>query len=71
MLMLEVPIIGTVLGPLAASVTAAIVLREKSDLHIIGYQMSEKERIKAEKKAAREAKKAERKARKKGAELVS
>ncbi|MEM9528911.1 MAG: hypothetical protein AAGA31_20030, partial [Bacteroidota bacterium] len=71
MLMLEVPIIGTVLGPLAASVTAAIVLREKSDLHIIGYQMSEKERKKAEKEAARAAKKAARKARKKGVELVS
>lgn len=70
-LMLKVPIIGTVLGPLAASVTAAIVLREKSDLHIIGYQMSEKERIKAEKKAAREAKKAARKSRRKGVEMVS
>jgi len=65
-LMLKVPLFGTVLGPLVASVTAAIVLRELSDLHIIGYQMSEKERRKADKKAAREAKKAARKARRKG-----
>jgi hypothetical protein len=65
-LMLKVPLFGTVLGPLVASVTAAIVLRELSDLHIIGYQMSEKERRKADKKAARAAKKAARKARRKG-----
>ncbi|MEM9929002.1 MAG: hypothetical protein AAF840_04250 [Bacteroidota bacterium] len=67
MLMLKVPVIGTILGPLVTSVTAAIVLRELSDLHIIGYQMSEKEREQAERKAAREAKKAARAARKKGA----
>lgn len=52
-LMLKVPLFGTVLGPLVASVAAAIVLRELSDLHIIGYQMSEKERRKADKKAER------------------
>lgn len=62
-LMLKVPVIGTVLGPLVTSVTAAIVLRERSDLHIVGYQMNEKEKRKAEKKAAREARKAERKRR--------
>jgi hypothetical protein len=65
-IMLKVPLFGTILGPLVTSVTAAIVLRERSDLHIIGYQMSEKERVKAEKKAAKEAKKLERKARRKG-----
>lgn len=62
LIMMQVPIIGSVLGPLVTSVTAAIVLREKSDLHIIGYQMSEKEREKAEKKAAREARKMAKKA---------
>ncbi|MBC6992591.1 hypothetical protein QWY85_06665 [Neolewinella lacunae] len=63
-LMLKVPLLGTVLGPLVTSVTAAIVLREKSDLHIIGYQMSEKERQQAAKKAAKEAaKEAKRQAR--------
>lgn len=65
-LMLKVPLFGTVLGPLVASVTAAIVLRELSDLHIIGYQMNEKERRKADRKAARLAKKEARKARRKG-----
>jgi len=63
-LMLKVPLFGTILGPLVTSVTAAIVLRERSDLHIIGYQMTEKERKKAEKKAAKKARKAEKKARK-------
>lgn len=60
--LLKVPVIGTVLGPLVTSVTAAIVLRERSDLHIVGYQMSDKERVKAEKKAVKAAHKAERKA---------
>jgi len=64
LIMLKVPIFGTILGPLVTSVTAAIVLREKSDLHIVGYQMSEKERQKAEAKAAKAAKKAAKKARK-------
>ena len=61
-LMLKVPLLGTVLGPLATSVTAAIVLRERSDLHIIGYQMSDKERRKEAKKAAKQAAKDARKA---------
>lgn len=56
--MLQIPLLGAVAGPLAASVTAAIVLREKSDLHIIGYQMSEKEKKKAERKRAKKARKA-------------
>lgn len=62
LLMLKVPLVGTILGPLVTSVTAAIVLREKSDLHIIGYQMNEAERQKAEKKAAKKAKKEAKKA---------
>lgn len=66
LLMLKIPVFGTILGPLVTSVTAAIVLREKSDLHIVGYQMSEKERQKAEAKARKEAKKAARRARRKG-----
>lgn len=61
LLMLEVPLIGTILGPLVTSVTAAIVLREKSDLHIIGYQMSAREQQRAAKKAAKAARKAARK----------
>lgn len=65
-LMLKVPLFGTVLGPLVTSVTAAIVLRERSDLHIIGYQMNEKEQRKADKKAAKKARKVARKARRKG-----
>ena len=61
-LLLKVPLFGTVLGPLVTSVAAAIVLREKSDLHIVGYQMTEKEKKKAARKAAR----AERKRARKG-----
>lgn len=61
MLMLKVPVIGTILGPLVTSVTAGIVMRERSDLHIVGYQMSEKEREQADKKAAKERKKLDRK----------
>ncbi len=52
-LMLKVPVIGTVMGPLVTAVTAGIVLRELSDLHIVGYQLSEKERVKQEKKEAK------------------
>ncbi len=70
LLMLKVPIIGTVLGPLVTSVTAAIVLREKSDLHIIGYQMNEKERMRAEKKAEREARKQARRRKGKGGDAI-
>ncbi|MCX8209453.1 MAG: hypothetical protein OTI34_00265 [Lewinella sp.] len=55
LLMLKIPLFGTILGPLVTSVTAAIVLREKSDLHIIGYQMNEEELATAEKKAAKKA----------------
>ncbi len=65
LIMLKVPVFGTILGPLVTSVTAAIVLRERSDLHIVGYQMSEKERREDAKKAARRAKKEARKAAKK------
>lgn len=61
-LMLKVPLLGAVVGPLVTSVTAAIVLREKSDLHIVGYRMNEKEQRKADKKAARAARKAARRA---------
>lgn len=61
--MLQVPVVGTLLGPLITSVVAAIVLREKSDLHLVGYRMSEKERRRADKKAVRAARK---KARKEG-----
>lgn len=64
-MMLKVPLFGTILGPLVTSVTAAIVLRERSDLHLVGYQMSPKEKEKAEKKAAKKRRKEERKARKK------
>ncbi len=63
-LMLKVPLFGTILGPLVTSVAAAIVLREKSDLHLIGYQMNEKEQAKAAKRAARRERKAARRARK-------
>ena len=66
-LLLKIPLFGTVLGPLVTSVAAAIVLREKSDLHIVGYQMTEKEQRKADKKAAKkERKEARRAARRKG-----
>jgi hypothetical protein len=61
LLMLKIPLFGTILGPLVTSVTAAIVLREKSDLHIVGYQMNEEEKAKAEKKAEKEARKLARK----------
>ena len=52
-LMLKVPLFGTVLGPLVTSVTAAIVLRELTDLHLIGYRMTEKEQAKYDKKQAK------------------
>lgn len=61
LLMLKIPLFGTILGPLVTSVTAAIVLREKSDLHIIGYQMNEEELATAEKKAAKKVSKRKRK----------
>lgn len=62
LIMMQVPVFGTVLGPLVASVAGAIVLRELSDLHIVGYQMGEKEIEKAEKEAAKQARKLARKA---------
>lgn len=65
-LLLKVPLLGALVGPLVTSVAAAIVLREKADLHIVGYQMSEKEQLKADKKAARRARKEARKAAKAG-----
>lgn len=71
LLMLKIPLFGTILGPLLTSVTAAIVLREKSDLHIIGYQMNEKERAIAEKKAAKVAAKEARKLKRKGKSAVA
>lgn len=67
LLMLKIPLFGTILGPLVTSVTAAIVLREKSDLHIIGYQMNEKEQAKADKKAEKEARQLARKKKRSGA----
>lgn len=66
LLMMKVPVLGTLLGPLVTSVTAAIVLRERSDLHIVGYQMSDKEKQEAEKKAAKKAEKLARKQHRKG-----
>ncbi|THH42048.1 hypothetical protein [Neolewinella litorea] len=61
-LMLKVPVFGTLLGPLVTSVAAGIVLREKSDLHLVGYRMSAKEKRKAEARAAKRERKAQRKA---------
>ncbi len=63
-LMLKVPVIGTVLGPLVTSVAAAIVLREKSNLHLVGYQMSKKELAKEAKRVAKRERKAARRSRK-------
>lgn len=77
-LILYVPLIGALLGPLLISVTAAIVMRELSDLHLVGYIPSEKEMKKMDKQEARRQKreakkrrKAERKARRKGLPLPS
>lgn len=55
-LMLKVPVLGALVGPLVTSVAAAIVLREKSDLHLVGYQMSAKEAANAERKARKKLK---------------
>ena len=63
-IMLKVPVVGAVLGPLVTAVTAGIVLRERSDLHIMGYRMSEKERREADKRLAKAQRKAARRARK-------
>ena len=69
-LMLKVPVVGTLLGPLVTSVAAAIVLREKADLHLVGYQMSEKEQRKADKKAAKRARKEARRAARRSAKTA-
>lgn len=63
-LIMYIPVIGPFVGPLLLSVTAAIVLRELSDLHLVGYIPSEKEMKKMDKKEARQRRKAEKKARK-------
>lgn len=52
-LLLKIPFLGTVAGPILASVTVAIVMRESTDLHLVGYQPSPKEQQKAERKARR------------------
>ena len=62
-LMLKVPVVGTLLGPLVTSVAAAIVLREKSNLHIVGYQRSAREQLRYDKRAAKRERKAARRAR--------
>ena len=62
-LMLKVPVVGTLLGPLVTSVAAAIVLREKSNLHIVGYQRSAREQLRYDKRAAKRECKAARRAR--------
>ncbi|MEM6877982.1 MAG: hypothetical protein AAF544_05465 [Bacteroidota bacterium] len=62
-IILYVPLIGALLGPLLVSVTAAIVMRELSDLHLVGYIPSEKEMKKMDKKERKAEKKAARKAR--------
>lgn len=54
-LFLKVPFFGAFLGPILAAVTAAIVMHELSDLAKVGYQPSEKERKKLEKKMAKAA----------------
>lgn len=59
--MLQIPLLGAIIGPLVTSVTAGIVLRERSDLHIIGYQMSEKERAEYDRKQTKRARKEARK----------
>ncbi|NJC25556.1 hypothetical protein [Neolewinella antarctica] len=59
--MLKIPLLGAIVGPLVTSVTAAIVLRELSDLHLVGYQMSEKEQLKFDRRAAKRSRKEARK----------
>ncbi len=70
LLLLKIPFLGAVVGPLLASVTAAIVLRELSDLHLVGYRMSEEEQAKADKKAAKKAAKQARKEAKRTKQLA-
>ncbi len=60
-LMLKIPLLGSVAGPILASVTAAIVMKEVADLHTVGYQPSENERQKIAKRAAKRAAKRSRK----------
>ena len=62
--LLLIPVIGPFIAPLLTSVTAAIVMKELSDLHLIGYIPSEKEQKKLDKKAAKKEKKDRQKAKK-------
>lgn len=55
--LLLIPIIGPFIAPLLTSVTAAIVMKELSDLHLVGYIPSEKEQKKIDKKTAKQEKK--------------
>lgn len=59
-----IPIIGPFLAPLLTSVTAAIVMKELSDLHLVGYIPSEKEQKQLDKKERKQEKKDRSKARK-------
>ncbi len=52
-LLLKIPFLGTLIGPILASVTVAIVMRESSNLHILGYQASEKALARAARRASR------------------
>lgn len=49
-LVLKIPLIGAIIGPLVASVTVAIVMHELCDLNEVGYIPTEKERKKMAKK---------------------
>lgn len=64
-IILKIPFFGTIIGPILASVAAAIVMKEISDLHTVGYIPSKEEQKKIDKEHAKQAKraaKAERKA---------
>lgn len=67
-IMLKVPIIGTVFGPILTAVTAGIVMKELADLHTVGYIPSDKEVKKAEKKARKAERAAKRSNKKKARE---
>lgn len=60
-LVLKVPLIGAIVGPLVASVTVAIVMHELCDLNEVGYVPTEKELKKMEKKRRKAARKQKRK----------
>lgn len=57
-LLLKIPFIGTLAGPILATVTVAIVMRESSNLHIVGYEASPKAVARADRKARRRGAKA-------------